>query len=345
MKKTLGELADFVGGELVGDARVAITGISGIDEAGEGDLTFLANVRYASMVASTRAAAIITPADINLSGTTPVIRTANPSLAFAKIASLFHEQSPLYFQGIHPTAVISPEAKLGRNVTVGPYSIIEAGVKIGNDTVIFGQCYVARETTLGHSCVIYPQVSLRERVTIGNRVVIHNGTVVGSDGFGYVQVNGAHEKIPQIGTVEIHDDVEIGANVTIDRARFKATVIGQGTKIDNLVQIAHNVRIGRHCIICSQVGISGSSVLEDNVILAGQVGVAGHLTIGKNTVVASGSGVPSSIPANSTYWGFPAKPQQEARRINACVQRLPHYVKTINELKHKIAELETRLKE
>ena len=225
MKKTLGELANFVGGELVGDARVAITGISGIDEAGEGDLTFLANVRYAPMAASTRAAAIIAPVDINLSGTTPLIRAANPSLAFAKIASLFHEQAPLYFKGIHPTAVISPKAKLGRNVTVGPYSIIEGEVKIGDDTVIFGQCYISGATTLGNNCVIYPQVSIRERVTIGNRVVIHNGTVVGSDGFGYVQINGAREKIPQIGTVEIHDDVEIGANVTkIGRASCRERV-------------------------------------------------------------------------------------------------------------------------
>ena len=170
---------------------------------------------------------------------------------------------------------------------------------------------------------------------IGDRVIIHSGTVIGSDGFGFVNVKGVNVKIPQIGTVEIQDDVEIGANVTIDRARFDKTVIGRGTKIDNLVQIAHNVRIGENCIIVSQVGISGSTTLENNVTLAGQVGVVGHITIGANTVVASKSGVPNSIPPNSIYWGIPANPIMEAKRINASVQRLPHYVKVIQELKKK----------
>ncbi|PIQ98052.1 MAG: UDP-3-O-(3-hydroxymyristoyl)glucosamine N-acyltransferase, partial [Nitrospinae bacterium CG11_big_fil_rev_8_21_14_0_20_56_8] len=226
MKKTLGELADLVGGEVVGDAQVAITGISGIEEASAGDLTFVANARYANLAQDTRASAIIASPDIKLSGKTPAIRSANPSLAFARIASIFHDTAPLYFQGIHPSAVIAPEAVIGRNVTVGPLTVIEGGARIGDDTVIFGQCYIARDTELGQGCVLYPQVTVRERVTIGNRVVIHNGTVIGSDGFGYVQVDGIHEKIPQIGIVDIHDDVEIGANVTIDRARFKSTVIG-----------------------------------------------------------------------------------------------------------------------
>ena len=343
MQKTLAEIAQFVGGDVVGDAKIMITGLSGIKEAKSGDLTFLANPKYSALAQVTKASAIIAPRQVAVPGRA-LIYTDNPSLAFAKIASLFLDVEKKRAKGIHRTAVIDETVKLGKDVTIGPYTVVEAGAKIGDNTVIYSQCFVGQETIIGKNCLIYSNVSIRERISIGNRAIIHSGTVIGSDGFGFVAVDGVHTKIPQIGTVVIEDDVEIGANVTIDRARFDVTLIGQGTKIDNLVQIAHNVRIGKNCIIVSQVGISGSSVLEDNVTLAGQVGVAGHLTIGANTVVASKSGIPSSVPANSILWGIPAKPHMQAKRVNACVQRLPEYIKIINEMKIKIAELEAKLK-
>jgi UDP-3-O-[3-hydroxymyristoyl] glucosamine N-acyltransferase len=274
-----------------------------------------------------------------------LIRCENPSLAFAQtLAALVKGVAPTW-KGIHKTAVIAEDVRLGKDVTIGPYSVVEQGANIGDGTTIYSGCFIGQQTTIGRECVIYPQVMIRERITVGNRVMIHSGAVIGADGFGFVNVKGAHVKIPQIGIVEIEDDVEIGANVTIDRARFEKTLIGAGTKIDNLVQIAHNVKIGKNCIIVSQVGISGSSTIEDQVTLAGQVGVAGHLTIGENTVVFSKSGIPSSIPPNSIVWGIPAKPHMHAKRVNAVIQKLPEYVKTIQGLLKRVEELEKQIKE
>ncbi len=339
MQKTLGAIAKFVNGEVVGDESLVITGLSGIKEAKEGDLTFVANSRYFSLIEKTSASAVITPRDINVDAPS-IIRTDNPSQAFSKIAASVIEDDARVFKGIHKTAVIAGDVHLGPNVSIGPYTVIEKGVRIDDHTVICAGCFIGHRTTIGEESFIYPNVSIQERISVGRHVIIHSGTVVGSDGFGFVNVKGVQEKIPQIGTVVIEDHVEIGANVTIDRARFDKTIIGQGTKIDNLVQIAHNVRIGKHCVICAQSGISGSTTLEDHVTLAGQVGLAGHITVGEGAVVASGSGVPGSIPPHETYWGFPAKPHRQAKRVNACVQRLPHYVKTLNELKKKIEKLE-----
>ncbi len=341
MRKTLGAIAKLIEGEVVGDKDIVITGLSGIKEAKEGDLTFVADSKYCSLIAKTTASAIITPRDMKVADF-PVILTDDPSLAFSKIALSVVEDNTHRFEGIHETAVIAGDACIGQDVSIGPYTVVESGARIGDHTVIYGGCFIGHHTTIGERCLFYPNVSLRERIAVGNRVMIHSGTVIGCDGFGFVNIKGVKEKIPQIGTVEIGDNVEIGANVTIDRARFDKTVVGQGTKIDNLVQIAHNVKIGKHCVICAQVGISGSTTLEDNVTLAGQVGLAGHLTIGEGAVVASGSGVPGSIPPGETYWGFPAKPHRHAKRVNACVQRLPQYVKTIQELKKKVESLESK---
>lgn len=342
MHKTLGDIAKFVDGEIVGDASLVITGLSGIKEAKEGDLTFVANSKYFPLVPQTKASAVIAPRETP-AGSKSLIRTDNPSLAFAKIASIMSEANAFRPSGIHPTAIIADNARLGKNVSVGPFTVIEHGARIGDNTVLFSHCYVGPHTTLGADCLIYSNVSIREKIAIGNRVIVHCGTVIGSDGFGFVNVKGVHVKIPQIGTVQIDDDVEIGANVTIDRARFEKTHIGQGTKIDNLVQIAHNVKIGKNCIIVSQVGISGSTTIEDDCVLAGQVGVAGHLTIGKGTVVASKSGVPSDISPGSFVWGIPAKPHMHAKRVNAALQHLPDYVKVIQDLKRRVAELEAKL--
>jgi UDP-3-O-[3-hydroxymyristoyl] glucosamine N-acyltransferase len=344
MQRTLAEIAELVGGNVVGDPDVIIKGTSGIKEAQNGDITFIANSKYFSLLKETKASAVVVSPDLIFEGIN-AIQTANPSLAFAKIASSFVENAYPSFKGVHKTAVIDDSVALGKDVNIGPYVVIEGGVVVGDRTTIQSHCFIGHNSRLGEGCLIYPNVTIRERTVIGNRVFVHSGTVIGSDGFGYVNVKGVQEKIPQIGIVEIEDDVEIGANVTIDRARFDKTLIGQGTKIDNLVQIAHNVQIGKHCIIISQVGISGSTVLEDNVILAGQAGIAGHLTIGAHSVVASKSGVSNSIPPHTTVWGNPAKPHMQSKRINACVQRLPYYIKTLNAMKAKIEILEREKKD
>jgi len=344
MRKTLKEIAKFLDGEVVGNDEVVITGVCGIKEAAEGDITFVANPKYSPLIEKTRASAIITSRDIK-TAPKPIIRTENPSVAFAKMVSLIAPNEVKHPKGIHPSAILGKEVSLGRDVAIGPYAVIEDEVLIGDKTIIYAGCFIGRRTKIGNDSLIYPNVSILERVTIGNRVIIHSGTVVGSDGFGFATIKGLHHKIPQIGTVEIGDDVEIGANVTIDRARFDKTVIGRGTKIDNLVQIAHNVIIGESSIIVAQVGISGSTIIGKSVTLAGQAGLVGHIKVGDGAVAAAQAGVTKSIPPNTTVSGYPAKPHDVAKRVNACIQNLPRLYKTVAELKNKIEELESRLKE
>jgi UDP-3-O-[3-hydroxymyristoyl] glucosamine N-acyltransferase len=234
---------------------------------------------------------------------------------------------------------------LGKDVAIGPYVVVEDNVSIGDKSIIYAGCFIGHHTRIGRDTFIYPHVSIRERISIGNRVIIHCGTVIGSDGFGFATIKGLHHKIPQIGTVQIGDDVEIGANVTIDRARFDKTVIGNGTKIDNLVQIAHNVIIGENSIIVAQAGISGSTTIGKGVTLAGQAGLVGHITIGDGAVVAAQAGVTKSVPPNVTVSGYPARQHDAAKKVNACVQNLPKLYAKVEELKKKIEELEARLKD
>lgn len=343
MRKTLKEIADFIGGEIAGDSQMVITGVSGIEDAQEGDITFLANPKYLKFLDKTKASAIITSRDVKAAAK-PVIRVDNPSLAFMKVVSLSQPTETILPKGIDKTAIIGKDVKLGQGVAIGPYVIIEEGVSIGDNTVIFGGCYIGHHAFIGKECVFYPNVSVRERVTIGNNVKIQSGTVIGSEGFGFVTIDGRHHRIPQVGTVLIEDDVEIGSNVSIDRARFDKTIIGAGTKIDNLVHIAHNVVIGKNCFIVAQVGISGSTSIGNNVILAGQVGLVGHIKVGDNSVVMAQSGVNKSIPENTMMWGYPAKPVEVSRKVNASVQNLPKLYETIRMLKGKIEELEAKLK-
>ncbi|KPK41498.1 MAG: hypothetical protein AMJ78_05380 [Omnitrophica WOR_2 bacterium SM23_29] len=342
MRKTLKEVAQLIDGEVVGDEDVVITGISGIKEAHDGDLTFLANPKYIHLMDVTKATAIITSREIK-SAPKPVIRTDNPSLAFAKMVSFLAPNEQMHPLGIHPTAVIGQNVKLGRDIALQPYVVLSDHVEIGDRTVVYAGCYVGHHAKIGADCLIYPNVSIRERIQIGDRVVIHSGSVIGSDGFGFATVKGVHHKIPQIGTVVVEDDVEIGANVTIDRARFGKTLIGRGTKIDNLVQIAHNVTIGENSIIVAQAGISGSTMIGKSVTLAGQAGLVGHITIGDNAVIAAQAGVTKSVPPDTCVSGYPAKPHDKAKRINACVQKLPELFKAIKQLEDKISELERKL--
>lgn len=341
MHKTLKEIAHFINGKVVGDENVVITGVSGIKEARQGDITFVANPKYFPLIEKTRASAIITGQDIETTFK-PIIRTDDSSLAFAKIISFIAPCQIKHPEGIHPTVILGKGVSLGKDVAIGPYVVIEDEVSIGDKSIIYAGCFIGRHTKIGSQALIYPNVSIRERINIGNRVIIHSGTVIGSDGFGFATIDGLHHKIPQIGTVEIGDDVEIGANVTIDRSRFDKTVIGRGTKIDNLVQIAHNVVVGEDSIIVAQAGISGSTIIGKGVTLAGQAGLVGHITVGDGAVVAAQAGVTKSIPAHTTVSGYPAKPHEIAKRINACVQNLPKLYDAVADLKKKIEGLEAK---
>jgi len=342
LHKTLNEIARLIDGKVVGDGDILITGVSGIKEAAEGDITFLANPKYSPLMDKTRAAAIITSIDAQKTSK-PVILTENPSLAFAKIISMFMPDDAGHPEGIDYTVVMGKNVALGKDVAIGPYVVIGDNVVIGDKSIIYAGCFIGHHSKIGNQTLIYPHVSIRERISIGNRVIIHSGTVIGSDGFGFATIKGSHHKIPQVGTVEIADDVEIGANVTIDRARFDKTVIGRGTKIDNLVQIAHNVVIGENSLIVAQVGISGSTIIGNSVTLAGQAGLVGHITIGDNAIVTAQSGVAKSVPPDTMVSGYPARPFMTTQRVNASLQNLPKLFDLVRELKKKIEELEARL--
>lgn len=342
LHKTLNEIAKLIDGKVIGDGDTLITGVSGIKEAADGDITFLANPKYSSLMDKTAAAAIITSAEAQKT-TKPIILTENPSLAFVKIISMFMPDDAGHPQGIDYTVVMGKNVTLGKDVAIGPYVVIGDNVVIGNQSIIYAGCFIGHHSKIGSKTLIYPHVSIREHISIGSRVIIHSGTVIGSDGFGFVTIKGSHHKIPQVGTVEIADDVEIGANVTIDRARFDKTVIGRGTKIDNLVQIAHNVVIGENSLIVAQVGVAGSTIIGNNVTLAGQAGLVGHITIGDNAIVTGQSGVAKSVPADTMVSGYPARPFMTTQRVNASLQNLPKLFDLVRELKKKVEELEARL--
>lgn len=344
MKKTLNEIAQLIDGVVVGDGNIEIVGVCGIKEAQKGEITFVANRKYIPLIEQTNASAIITTPDVKKSSK-PLILTENPSLAFAKLLALIAPDESNNYKGVHPTAVIGKNVKIGKGVAIHPFVVVGDNSEIGDNTLLYAGVFIGHNAKIGNNSIVYPHVSIRERVIIGDRVIIHSGTVIGSDGFGFATVQGLHQKIPQIGTVVIEDDVEIGANVTIDRARFDKTLIKHGTKIDNLVQIAHNVVIGENSIIVAQAGISGSTTLGKNVTLAGQAGVIGHINIGDNAVVAAQAGVTKSVPENTCVSGYPAKPHKKAKRINACVQKLPDLYKLVSELENKIATLEEALKD
>jgi UDP-3-O-[3-hydroxymyristoyl] glucosamine N-acyltransferase len=338
MNYKLSQISEIVGGELSGDPEIVITGISGIKEANSGDITFLANPKYSSLLDSTKASAIITSRDV--SSSRPLIKTDNPSVAFAKVVNLVLGKNRKHPQGISPNSLIDKEAKIAASVAVGPFTFVEAGAEIGEGSIIYGGCFIGHKVKIGKRCLIYPNTTIREKTEIGDNVIVHSGTVIGSDGFGFEVSGGIRKKIPQIGIVKIEDNVEIGANVTIDRARFAKTTIGQGTKIDNLVQIAHNVIVGKDCVIIAQVGISGSTVVEDGAILAGQAGIVGHIKIGERAIVAAQAGVTKSVAAKTKVSGYPAKPHRQAAKVNACLQKLPELNKKVKELENKIKTLE-----
>jgi UDP-3-O-[3-hydroxymyristoyl] glucosamine N-acyltransferase len=335
----LAELARLVGGQIVGDPDIKITGVAGIKEARKGDITFLANPRYESYLATTRASAVI--ADRDGGSPKPIIKVSNPYLAFLKVMALFSGDSAERRQtGIHPTAVVAGSAVFGPDVSVGAYSVIGENVRLGARTTVLPLACICDGVTVGEDCLIYPHVTVRERCEIGSRVLIHAGAVIGSDGFGYARDGDVNRKIPQIGIVRIEDDVEIGANTTIDRATTDVTIIRAGVKIDNLVQIAHNVIVGENSILAAQVGVSGSTQLGRNVVLAGQAGLVGHIHIGDNAMVGAQGGVTKSIPANTKVSGYPAREHSLARKIYALIARLPELFREVKELTKRVDALE-----
>lgn len=344
MQMTVSEIARKLSAELVGDGAAVIRGVAGVRDAAAGELAFVSQSRYAADAATTGASALIVARDWTSPAPCPLLKVDKPERAFAEAARWFAPPDPTFPPGVHSTAVVSPDARIGEGVHVGPLAVIEAGAVIGARSIIGAQCYVGHGVRIGDDCRLFPQVSIREHCVLGNRVWLHNGTVIGSDGFGYdVHPDGTRTKQPQIGIVVIEDDVEIGANVTVDRARFGKTRIGRGVKIDNLVQIAHNVIIGDHAVIVAQVGIAGSTHIGPKAILAGQAGVAGHLTVGAGAIVGAQAGVTKDVPPGAYVIGFPATPQKEAARQHGAVARLPELRERLLALEKRLQALEAKL--
>lgn len=339
--KTLQELADYLGGVVRGDSCVMVNGLAPLEAAGPDKVTFLANPKYAAKVAETRAGAVLMAPGGESYGRN-VIEVANPYLGFAKLLTLFYTRPhpPL---GVLPGAVIGTNVTLGEGISIYPGAVIGNTVTIGDRAVIHPGAVIYDNAVIGDDCVIHAHAVVRERCRLGKRCKLQPGAVVGSDGFGYAPDGSSYYPIPQIGIVVLEDDVEIGANATVDRAALEVTLIRRGTKLDNLVMVAHNCQIGEDCMIVSQVGIAGSSKIGNHVTLAGQVGVVGHVTIGDNVIVGAQAGVPGSLAANAYYSGSPAMPHKEWLKTMGTLPKLPEMRKKLSELEKKIAELEARL--
>jgi len=330
MTVALSEIAAIVNGSLTGDGRVAISGAGSLEHAREGEITYIDRPELLSIADTSPAAALIAPRNAPR-GRKPMILTEDPRLAFSKVLEIFAPQRNV-FPGVHPQAVVAESAKLGRGVSVGAKAYVGAGTVLGDNTIVYPLAYIGDHVTIGADCIIHPHAYVGDRVVMGSRVAIHAGASVGGDGFGYIQEGGKHRKIPQIGTVIIEDDVEVGANATIDRATVSATRIGRGTKIDDHVHVAHNVIIGQDCLICGQVGISGSARIGDRVVMAGQVGVNDHITIGNDIIIGGQAGVFSDLPEPGYYSGYPAKPHNHSLRVLAATQKLPEVLKRLKAL-------------
>ncbi len=341
MIRTLGELAAELGGVVVGDPDVRIKGVAGIREALPGDITFLANARYRAYLSETAASAVLVGRD-ETSAPVALVQVDNPYLAFQRVVRIFRPDPYRPEPGVHPTAVVHPEATLGEGVSIGPWCVIERGARVGDRTVIMAHGYVGALASVGDDGLLYPNVVVREECVLGARAILHSGVVIGSDGFGFALDHGRYHKVPQVGNVIVGDDVEIGANTTVDRATTDATRIGDGTKIDNLVQIGHNVVIGKHCIVVAQVGISGSTHLEDFVTLGGQAGLVGHIRVGTRAMVGAKTGVSKSVGAGQVVAGYPALPHNIWKRAQAYISKLPQLFQRTKSLEERLEKLESQ---
>ncbi len=339
MKISLRELAKLMDGEVMGNGDVEITGVAGIKEARRGDITFLANPKYEAWLRTTKASAVIMDHN-SVEVDKPVVVNSNPYYAFLKAVRVFHGDRRESPEGVHPTSVLGEGVELGGGVSLGPCVVVEDNVQIGEGTVVMAGCYVGRGAVLGKDVHIYPNVTIREETVLGDKVIVHSGTVIGSDGFGYAKDGDKYHKIPHVGNVVIEEDVEIGANVAIDRATTGTTLIKRGVKLDNLIHIAHNVVIGENSIVLAQVGVAGSTEIGKNVILAGQAGIMAHIKIGDYARVGSQAGVTKSVPEDTSVSGYPAATHSHAKRLHASLQRLPDLLKRFRELEKKISDLE-----
>lgn len=331
---TLSELAEKIGAKLQGDGRIIINSAAPVSKAQPGDITFIANQKYLKHLKETNASAIVLDFDTECDELA-VLRHDNPYLAFSHIIDMLYDDRPKVDLGIDATAVVDNSASIDETAAVGPLCHIKDNSKIGKGTILVSGVFIGSEVSIGANCIIYPGVKIMDGTIIGDNVIIHSSTVIGSDGFGFAESPTGLKKIKQIGWVEIENDVEIGSNCSVDRGALGPTRIGAGTKIDNLVQIAHNVEIGRHCIIVSQVGISGSTKLGNGVILAGQVGLVGHIELGDGVTVAAQSGVAKSIPPGQTVLGSPAHDVILSKKIEAALKRLPNLFKRVKKLEDK----------
>lgn len=337
---TLGDIAQLIGATIDGDANLRITGLNGIKEAVSGDLTFYADPRYSAYLQKTPAAALIVPNDFPKDAR-PLLRVAQPYFAFAQLLQLLEQRLLVHPTGIHPTAVVADSAVLGRDVVLDAHAVVCDGARLGDGVVVYAGVYIGQNATIGPKTVIFPNSTIRERVQIGARCIIHSNVAIGSDGFGYAGVGPNRVKIPQIGSVILGDDVEIGSNTAIDRATTGNTTIGRGTKIDNLVQIGHNVCIGEHCAISGSVAIAGSAKIGNNVLIGGQAAIGGHIVIGDGAIVAGKTGVHKSVPPGGTVAGISYQHEAElARKVYAAVEYLPDLLKRFRKLEKRVDALE-----
>jgi UDP-3-O-[3-hydroxymyristoyl] glucosamine N-acyltransferase len=336
----LRDIAERLGCHLEGDGEVEIRRVAAIEEAGPGDLTFFTNPKYAAELRHTAASAVILGEKAE-AAPTAMLRARHPYLAFARAMTLFADTwrpEP----GVHRLADVAPDAVIAPDASIGAFVVVGSGARVGARTIVFPHATIDRHAQIGEDCLVHAHVSIRERVQIGHRVVLQDGAVIGSDGYGFARTpEGTHYKIPQTGGVVIEDDVEIGANAAVDRPAVGETRIGAGSKIDNLVQVAHGVTVGRHVLLAAQVGVAGSSTIEDGVTLAGQVGVAGHITIGKGSIATAQSGIPNSIDPGSFVSGYPAIDNRDWLKASAVFRKLPELRKTIAELERRVADLES----
>lgn len=339
MRITSAELASLVQGKLEGDPTLVLTGVAGLREAHEGQVSFLDHARYAPLLATTRASVVLLAPEVKAPEGRTVIRVPHPTVAFGKIIEHVAPPPIRFEPGVHPQAVVAPSATVHPSASIQPFAVIEPGARVGAHTIIGPGVCIGHEAVIGDHCLLYANVVVRERCLVGNRVILHPGAVIGSDGFGYDFVDGAYRKVPQVGIVRIEDDVEIGANATIDRGRFGSTWIKRGVKIDNLVQIAHNVIVDEHTAIAAQAGISGSTVVGKHVRIAGQAGTVGHITIGDGAILGAQSGVNHDVPDGQFVFGYPAQEHKEAMKTHAHIRRLPYLVERLRKLEKEVEQL------
>jgi UDP-3-O-[3-hydroxymyristoyl] glucosamine N-acyltransferase len=336
---TLEELANRVNGQVTGDKNIVITGAAKIDSAGPGEITFLANPKYKTYLVHTKASAVIIDKRVTEQLPLSSLLVDDVYFRFLQIFLMFNPPREIQEPGIHPSATIHSTSKLGTNVSIGSQVHIGKSCKIGNNTKILPGCVILDNVEIGTDCLLYPLVSIRENCRVGNNVIIHNGAVIGSDGFGFAPHEETFHKIPQIGIVIIEDEVEIGANCTIDRATMEETIIRSGSKLDNLIHIAHNVEIGESTVIAAQTGVAGSTKIGHHVMMGGQAGIIGHITIGNYAQIAAQSGVAKSVDDKEIMLGSPARPIMRVKRIESVISQLPELLKRTRQLENELKEL------